>query len=226
MPTGLLQSPPRQDHAAPRHWPTCSKTQSTGSLAYTPQSCLQILAGNWTLDGDYIHIASDREAWKSLTPCFLNWQDVPLLRYNVEFLDAQPWDHPKHLLRTQIAWLQVVFIHVSPGLLTAVWLDQAAGFCVWTSAGTSLDLGSVLCGGMDDLCSHLCMLGRPFVLQVVVPHTSCWRSVTANRDSLSETLVRSRYASWYQFFPLNASECKHSSLRQCFTHFVQPNLAL
>ena len=193
---------------------------------HTPHSLVSKFWRETGLDGDYIHIASDREAWKSLTPCFLNWQDVPLLRYNVEFLDAQPWDHPKHLLRMQIAWLQVVFIHVSAGLLTAVWLDQAAGFCVWTSAGSSLDLGSVLCGGMDDLCSHLCMLGRPFVLQVVVPHASCWRSVTANRDSLRETLVRSRYASWYQFFPLNTSQCKHSSLRQCFTHFVQPNLAL
>ena len=171
-------------------------------------------------------MATDREAWKSLTPRFLNWQDVPMLRNNVEFLDAQPCDHPKHLLRVQIAWLQVVFIDISEGLLTAVWLDHAAGFSIWKSEGSTLDLSSVLRTGMNDLCSHLCMLGRPFVLQVVVPHESCWRNIIGNKESLHESLVVCRYASWFQFFPLSASECKHSSLRQCLTYFVQDNLAL
>ena len=82
-------------------------------------------------DGDYNHTVSDREAWKSLTPCFLNWQDVRLLRNNVEFLDAQPWDHPKHLLRMQVASLQVVSMHISARFLTGVWLDQAAAFSIW-----------------------------------------------------------------------------------------------
>ena len=79
---------------------------------------------------------------------------------------------------------------------------------------------------MDDLCSHLCMLGRPFVFHVVVPFERRWKNAAANKDSLHETLVRRQYASWYQLFPMSACECKHSSLRQCFTHFVQHKVAL
>ena len=70
------------------------------------------------------------------------------------------------------------------------------------------------------------LLGRPFVLQVVMPHENCWKCLTANKDSLHETFAKCRYASWYQFFPPSASECDHGSLRQCLTHFVQPNLPL
>jgi hypothetical protein len=64
-------------------------------------------------------------------------------------------------------------------------------------------------------------LGRPFVLQVVVPRESCWQSVVANnKASVRETEVECRYGSLYQFFPLSGSDCKHPSSRECLTHFM------
>ena len=151
--------------------------------------------------------------------CFLTWNAIPLDRTNVEFLDAQPWEHPKYLLRFHLAWLQVIFIHIHANKLEATWLDRSEGFCQWKSECEPHDDASLLIGGLTNLYCHLCMLSRPFVLQIVLPYHNTWRIVTSNMDKLRHMLLKSDYASWYQLFPLSETDCWHRSMRQCLTNF-------
>ena len=189
----------------------------------TPHSLVAKFWKDNKMEGDYIHVASDRDAWKALTNSFLQWHNIPLERTNVEFLDAQPWDHPKYLLRYQLAWLQVVFINATATFFEAVWLDQIHGFSTWTIEAEAVhDVHHSLITGLTGLCLHLCMLGQPFSMQLAVPNEMLWTVVIANRNSINETLMKCNYASWYQLFPLNPSECKHRVLRSCFTNFSSP----
>ena len=185
----------------------------------TPHSLISKFWTENALDGDYGHMALDRDAWKSLTQCFLTWNAIPLDRTNVEFLDAQPWEHPKYLLRFHLAWLQVIFIHIHANKLEATWLDRSEGFCQWKSECEPHDDASLLIGGLTNLYCHLCMLSRPFVLQIVLPYHNTWRIVTSNMDKLRHMLLKSDYASWYQLFPLSETDCWHRSMRQCLTNF-------
>ena len=189
----------------------------------TPHSLVAKFWKDNKMEGDYIHVASDRDAWKALTNSFLQWHNIPLERTNVEFLDAQPWDHPKYLLRYQLAWLQLVFINATATFFEAVWLDQIHGFSSWTIEAEAVhDVHHSLITGLTGLCLHLCMLGKPFSMQLAVPNEMLWTVVIANQNSINETLMQCNYASWYQLFPLNPSECKHRVLRSCFTNFSSP----
>ena len=113
----------------------------------------------------------------------------------------------------------MIFVHYSAGLFEAVWLDQTEGFCAWT-----IDLGNTademaLASGLSALCIHLAMLTKPFALQIVIPCMTTWQRIQDNKASIRTTMLESPHASWYQMFPLSKSECKHHSLRHCFTHF-------
>ena len=44
----------------------------------------------------------------------------------------------------------------------------------------------------------------------------CWWFLVF--PSIQQTLQQSHHASWYQLFPLTASECQHRSLRYCLTY--------
>ena len=189
----------------------------------TPHSMITKFWKDNDMEGDYSHIASDRDAWKTLTNSFLQWHNTPLERTNVEFLDAQPWDHPKYLLRYQLAWLQVVFINATAQFFEAVWLDQTHGFSTWTLEPEDVhDVHDCLITGLTELCFHLCMLEKPFNVQLVVPSEMLWTVVNDNRTTLNAALMKCEYASWYQLFPLTPSECKHRVLRSCFTNFSSP----
>ena len=122
-------------------------------------------------------------------------------------------------IRFHLAWLQVIFIHIHSNKLEATWLDRAEGFCQWKSECEPHDDASLLIGGLTNLYCHLCMLSRPFVLQIVVPYHNTWRIVTSNMDKLRHMLLKSDYASWYQLFPLSETDCRHRSMRQCLTNF-------
>ena len=111
------------------------------------------------------------------------------------------------------------FIHIHANKLEATWLDRTEGFCQWKSECEPHDDASLLIGGLTNLYCHLCMLSRPFVLQIVVPYQNTWRIVTSNMDKLRHMLLNSDYASWYQLFPLSETDCQHRSMRQCLTNF-------
>ena len=72
--------------------------------------------------------------------------------------------------------------------------------------------------GYAMLCCHLNMLGGPFLLQIAVPHAAMWYAIQNHATSIQQTLQQSHHASWYQLFPLTASECQHRSLGHCLTH--------
>ena len=85
------------------------------------------------------------------------------------------------------------------------------------------DVHDCLITGLTELCLHLlCMLEKPFNVQLVVPSEMLWTVVNDNRTTLNAALMKCEYASWYQLFPLTPSECKHRVLRSCFTNFSSP----
>ena len=42
------------------------------------------------LEGDYIHVATDRDVWKSLSESFLQWHGFTRTQNNVEMLEQNP----------------------------------------------------------------------------------------------------------------------------------------
>ena len=86
---------------------------------------------NTQLEGDYIHVPTDRDVWKSLSESFLHWHGFTRTHNNVEMLARNPWDKTKRLLHIPVAWIHLVFVGLPAGVFTAVWLDTVAGFSVW-----------------------------------------------------------------------------------------------
>eukprot|EP00438_Fugacium_kawagutii_P033387 Skav211633 [mRNA] locus=scaffold2262:125553:128888:+ [translate_table: standard] len=168
------------------------------------------------LDGDYMHMALDRDTWRTLTAGFLAWHGLPAQRTQVELLDQHPWDSPKYLLRVHASWLRTIFVAVEADTFKAVWLDQVEGFSVWRQVSEAHTARyKVLANGLESLCYHLPMLGRPFLLQIVLPKPLDWQQLQQHSEDV--THVFNDYASWYQLFPLTTHECRDRHLRHCLT---------
>jgi hypothetical protein len=83
-----------------------------------------------------------------------------------------------------------------------------------------VDKGELLHLGFHDLCYHLSMLGKPFVLQVAATSIVDWHCVGQHEKLLTQVSLECAYASWYQLFPLDDSERKHRSLQPIVTHLL------
>eukprot|EP00438_Fugacium_kawagutii_P011121 Skav204027 [mRNA] locus=scaffold574:8222:9304:- [translate_table: standard] len=174
-----------------------SETLSRPGPWNTPHSLVSKFWRTSGFEGDHIHMASDREAWKSLTPCFLHWHGLQMNPINVEMLEANPWEAPKYLLRATPAWLQIIFIAVHGGTLAAVWLDKVEGFMVWKHRSGQADAGSTtVSNSLQELCVYLSMLSRPFLLQFAVPQVELWTAIQDHAHELQEMFMRCSHASW------------------------------
>ena len=184
----------------------------------TPHSLVRKFWYAMELEGDYIHVATDRDVWKSLSESFLQWHGFTRTQNNVEMLEQNPWDKPKRLLHIPVAWIHLVFVGIQAGVFTAVWLDTVAGFSVWADSEPLQGYEANITRGFRGLCYHLNMLGGPFLLQIAVPNAAVWRAIQNHATPIQQTLQQSNHASWYQLFPLTASERQHRSLRHCLTY--------
>ena len=186
----------------------------------TPHSLIRKFWNDMGFEGDYIHVAADRDIWKSLSQSFLHWHGLTMNPNNVEMLMQNPWEHPKRLLHIPVTWIHLVLIGMPAGVFTTVWLDRIEGFSVWTHSEMLQGYEANLASSFQGLCRHLNMLGGPFLLQIAVPNEAMWRTIQSQEVSIQQTLQQSQYASWYQLFPLTASECQHRSLRSCLTYLT------
>jgi hypothetical protein len=160
------------------------------------------------LDGESM-LASRKDI---LSP-FLAWQDLAPNRSNVEFLDCSPWEHPQCLLRIHVKWLCSVFISLREDSFAAAWFDETEGFSFWSISRGLVDKGELLRLGFHDLCYHLSMLGKHFILQVAVTNIADWHCVVQHEKLLAQVFLERTYASWYELFPLDDSERKHRGLQ-------------
>ena len=135
----------------------------------TPHSLVRKFWCAMGLEGDYIHVAADRDVWKSLSESSLQWHGFTRTHNNVETLEQNPWDKPKRLLHIPVAWIHLVFVGAA-GVFTAVWLDTVAGFSVWARSEILQGYEANITSGFRRLCCHLNMLGGPFLLQIAVPN--------------------------------------------------------
>ena len=203
-------------HIAQQH----SETLSRPGPWFTPHSLLTKFWTETELAGDYMLVSSDRESWKNLSSTFLAWQNISPDQANLEILECSPWRHPRSLLRMHVKWLRTVFIGLPTGSFAAAWFDETDGYSYWRLPTQPLDKVESLKLGLQNLFPHLSMLGKPFVLQLAVAYMTDWNYIQEHTEMLKHTLSQCTHASWYQLFPLTASEREHRSVQPCVTYLL------
>ena len=128
LPTRVSEQSSSQSDVASSHCTTFTQAKSPRSLEHTSQfsqsgSLVRKFWCAMELEGDYIHVATDRDVWKSLSESFLQWHGFTRTHNNVEMLEQNPWDKPKRLLHIPVAWIHLVFVGIAAGVFTAVRLS-------------------------------------------------------------------------------------------------------
>ena len=96
-PTRVSEQSPSQSNVASSHCATLTQAKSPRSLEHTSQSGKSV-SKSWSamgLEGDYSHVAADRDVWKSLSESFLQWHGLARTHNNV---GQNQRDKPKRLL--------------------------------------------------------------------------------------------------------------------------------